>query len=184
MKDYVDILKNCICGTTPKWEEAVNTLVRALVAARDNKRNVYFVGNGGSAGIAVHMAADFQKTGHFRTQTFYDPSLITCLANDYGYEFVFSKPLELFAQRGDVLVAISSSGNSSNIVNAVDTAKAIGCEVITFTGFSSDNKVSSRGDYNVHVPSFSYGIVETLHNMMLQEVIDLIHEEDVRRDEM
>ena len=184
MKNYIDTLKDCIYGTTPKWEEAVNALARTLVAARENKKNVFFIGNGGSAGIAVHMAADYQKTGHFRTQTFYDPSLITCLANDHGYEYVFSKPLELFAQQGDVLVAISSSGNSANIVNAVDTAKASGCTVITFTGFSSDNQVSTRGDYNVHIPSFSYGVVETLHNMMLQEIIDLIHEEDERSDEL
>lgn len=184
MKNYVETLKDCICGTVPEWEEAVNAVARTLVTARENQKTIYFVGNGGSAGIAVHMAADFQKTGHFRTQTFYDPALITCLANDYGYEFVFSKPLELFAQPGDVLIAISSSGNSANIVNAADTAKESGCAVVTFTGFSPDNQLRARGDLNVHIPSFSYGIVESLHNMMLQQVIDVIQEKDGRCSEM
>ena len=182
MEHYIETIDNCIRTTSPKWDEAVRLVVQALTSARENDKTLYFIGNGGSTGVAVHMAADFQKTGNFKTRTFYDPSLITCMANDYGYEYVFSKPLELYAEAGDVLVAISSSGNSANIVNAADAAKEHGCRVVTFTGFSPDNKLRAKGDINVHVPSYSYGIVESLHNMMLQQVIDEIQDEDRRSE--
>ena len=178
MSAYIETVNACIRDVAPAWDEAVEHIVREFLAMRERGGTAYFVGNGGSAGIAVHMSADFQKTGGFRTMNFYDPALITCMANDYGYEFVFSKPLERFAKLGDVLVAISSSGNSPNVVNAADTARALGCRVVTLTGFSADNKLRARGDVNLHIPSFSYGIVESLHNMLLQQVIDVIQERD------
>lgn len=172
--EYLKTIDTSIRQVTPAWDQAIGRLIRMFLEARENGKSLYFIGNGGSAGIAVHMAADFQKTGNFRTRTFYDPSLITCMANDYGFEHVFSKPLELYAQPGDVLVAISSSGNSINIINAAETAKKCHCKVITLTGFSADNKLYGMGDLNIHVPSFAYGIVESIHNLMLQQVMDEI----------
>ena len=171
---YLNTIHASIRQVTPAWDESVARLIHIFLEAREAGKSIYFIGNGGSAGIALHMAADFQKTGGFRTRTFYDPSLITCMANDYGYECVFSKPLALYVQLGDVLVAISSSGNSMNIVNAAETARRHDCKVVTFTGFSPDNKLRGMGDLNIHVPSFSYGVVESLHNLMLQQVIDEI----------
>lgn len=172
--EYLNTINTCIRQVTPAWDQAISRLIHIFLEAREQGKSLYFIGNGGSAGIAVHMAADFQKTGDFRTRTFYDPSLITCMANDYGFEHVFSMPLELYAQPGDVLVAISSSGNSMNIVNAAETAKKCHCKVVTLTGFSADNKLNSIGDLNIHVPSFAYGIVESIHNLMLQQVMDEI----------
>lgn len=176
--EYLKTINVCIQQVTPAWDQAICQLIHIFLEAREHGKSVYFIGNGGSAGIAVHMAADFQKTGSFRTRTFYDPSLITCMANDYGYEYVFSKPLELYAQPGDVLVAISSSGNSMNIVDAAETARKHNCKVITLTGFSADNKLHGIGDFNIHVPSFAYGVVESIHNMMLQQVMDEIKASD------
>lgn len=175
---YIDMVNDCIRSASPSWDEAVENLVREMFAVRGRGGTVYFVGNGGSAGIAAHMSADFQKAGGFKTMNFYDPALITCMANDYGYEQVFSKPLDLFAKEGDALVAISSSGNSINVVNAAEMAKAHRCRVITLTGFSPDNRLRGQGDVSVYIPSFSYGIVESLHNMLLQQVIDVIQERD------
>ena len=172
--EYLDIINANIRQVSPAWDEAVGRLIHIFLEAREHGKSVYFIGNGGSAGIAVHMAADFQKTGGFRTRTFYDPALITCMANDYGYEYVFSKPLELYAEPGDVLVAISSSGNSMNIINAAKTAGEHHCKVVTLTGFSANNTLHSMGDLNIHVPSFAYGVVESLHNLMLQQVMDEI----------
>lgn len=172
--EYLNTINNSIRQVTPAWDQAVGRLIHIFLEARERGKSIYFIGNGGSAGIALHMAADFQKTGGFRTRTFYDPPLITCMANDYGYEYVFSKPLELYAQPGDVLVAISSSGNSVNIVNAAEIAGKRDCKVVTLTGFSADNKLHGMGDLNVHVPSFAYGVVESLHSMMLQQVMDEI----------
>lgn len=153
--------------------------LRALFFEKRNMNNtLYFIGNGGSAGIAVHMTADFLKNGKMRTHSLLDPATITCLANDYGYEHVFSKQLEIVANSGDLLVAISSSGNSDNIINAVEMAKEKGCQVVTFTGFKPDNKLRQMGDINVYVPCMEYGIVESIHNMLLQHVVDEIMEKD------
>lgn len=139
---------------------------------------LYFIGNGGSAGIAIHMTADFLKNGRMRTVSMYNPATITCLGNDFGYEFVFSKQLKLLARHGDLLVAISSSGNSANILRAIETAKEKGCRVVTLTGFREDNQARRMGDLNIYVPSMEYGIVESVHNIILQEAVDVLMEEN------
>lgn len=133
---------------------------------------LFFIGNGGSAGIAMHMTADFLKNGGMKTHSMFEPATLTCLANDFGYEYVFSKQLEIVANEQDLLVAISSSGESPNIINAVQVAGEKGCKIITFTGFQPDNKLRSMGDFNVYVPCSDYGPVESIHNIILQQVVD------------
>jgi D-sedoheptulose 7-phosphate isomerase len=133
---------------------------------------VFFIGNGGSAGIAMHMTVDFLKNGGMRTHGMHDPAVLTCLANDFGYEHVFSKQLEIVAGRGDLLVAISSSGESENIINAVLVAHEKDCKVLTLSGFQPDNRLRQLGDYNIYVPSMEYGIVESIHNLLLQQIVD------------
>ncbi len=93
---------------------------------------------------------------------------------DQGYEHIFSRPLEFLGNPGDLLVAISSSGNSQNIVNAIQAAEDKEMQVITFSGFQRDNRISSMGTYNIYVPSNQYGIVESIHNLMLQQIVDTI----------
>lgn len=151
---------------------AVEHLAEFLRKARAAKKKVFFIGNGGSAGIAVHMTADFLKNGRMRAVDMYGAATITCLGNDYGYEYIFSKQLELLADEGDVLIAISSSGNSPNILLAADMMKMCGGTVVTLTGFREDNKLRQKGDYNLYVPSMEYGIVESIHNRILQQVVD------------
>lgn len=124
------------------------------------------------------MTADFMKNGGMKTYSLYDNAVTTCMGNDYGYEYIFSRPLEFLLNSDDLLVVISSSGNSKNICNAIDVAKDIGSEIITFTGFHSDNYAKQTGDINVYVPCEKYGIVESIHNLMLQQVVDLIMERD------
>lgn len=155
------------------WVEHLNKI---LLQAKKNKNMLYFIGNGGSAGIAMHMTADFLKNGAMRTHSMHDPSTLTCLGNDFGYEYVFSKQLERVAMPDDVLVAISSSGNSPNIVNAVKAARDQECQIITLSGFREDNKIRSLGDYNLYVPSMEYGIVESIHNAVLQRLVDELME--------
>lgn len=151
--------------------EDLSLLMRQV---RADRRQLFFIGNGGSAGIAVHMTADFLKNGRMRTIDLYAPTTLTCLGNDYGYEYVFSKQLEILANPGDVLVAISSSGNSPNILRAAETIQAVGGTVVTFTGFKSDNRLRAMGDRNLYVPSMEYGIVESIHNQILQQIVDEI----------
>ena len=100
------------------------------------------------------------------------------MGNDYGYEYVFSKPLAFLGKRDDLLVAISSSGNSQNIVNAVEMAVSKELEVVTFTGFEANNRIKQLGNINVYVPSVRYGIVESIHNLMLQQIVDTIMDRD------
>ena len=149
----------------------VEDLLLLIRQARTERRKLFFVGNGGSAGISVHMTADFLKNGQMRTIDLYAPTTLTCLGNDYGYEYVFSKQLELLADQGDVLVAISSSGNSPNILRAVEAIRAAGGIVVSF---NSDTCLRKMGDRNLYVPSKEYGIVESIHNQILQQVVDEI----------
>jgi len=153
-------------------------LVDSFTEHKRARSQVFFIGNGGSAAIASHMTADFMKNGGMRTYSLYDNAVTTCMGNDYSYEYVFSKPLEFLANPGDLLVAISSSGNSKNIVRAVRAAKGKGASVITFTGFQPDNQTRRLGDISVYVPSEKYGIVESIHNLILQQVVDTIMERD------
>lgn len=109
-----------------------------------------------------------------RAICFNDSSLLTCISNDFGYQYVFEKPIEMFAEKGDVLVAISSSGKSENILRGADAAKNKGCHVITMSGFKPDNPLRSRGELNFYVPSDSYGYVEITHLTLCHCVVDTI----------
>jgi len=160
------------------FEDGMQELVEIFSAVKTCKGQVFFIGNGGSSAIASHMTADFMKNGGMRTYSLYDNAVATCMGNDYGYEFIFSKPLSFLLEEGDLLIAISSSGNSQNIVNAVQEAGRHNAKTITFTGFEEDNKVRRLGDFNVYVPIGHYGMVESIHNLLLQQVVDVISERD------
>ena len=147
-------------------------IARAMTAhAADNK--LMIVGNGGSAGIASHTAIDFSKNGRMRTLAFSDSAALTCLGNDFGYEQVYAKQIEYHGRAGDLLIAISSSGRSANILNAADAARASGIGVITFSGFTPDNPLRTRGDLNFYAPSRQYGFVEIAHQTLLHALLDI-----------
>lgn len=148
---------------------------------RDKGGHILFIGNGGSAAIAQHMLADFLKNGGMKTISLYNQANITCLGNDMNYEEVFAKQIEWLAEEEDLLVAISSSGNSPNIVNAIEAMRKNGGEVITLTGFSADNICKGLGDFNIYVPAREYGIVESIHNLLLQQVVDVLNHDEVRK---
>lgn len=156
--------------------EAMCSMVSEL-----SKRNakLLFIGNGGSAGISSHCAIDFWRNGRIPAMCFNDGALLTCISNDFGYEEVFAKPIEMFATEGDLLIAISSSGSSENILNGAKMASSKGCGVITLSGFSEDNPLRRLGDLNLFVPSVSYGYVELAHQIALHTVLDLILEEKI-----
>ena len=158
--------------------EGVDKLVDFFIKWRAEGRKVFFIGNGGSSAIAIHMTADFMKNGGMKTVSLYDNAVITCFSNDYGYEYVFSKQIEKLMENQDILVAISSSGNSMNIINAIESASSIEATTISFTGFSSNNKARNGSGISIYVPSNEYGIVESIHNMILQAIVDMILEKD------
>ena len=160
------------------YDEGIRLLADMFFGHKMKHSQLFFIGNGGSSAIASHMTADFMKNGGMNTYSLYDNAVTTCMGNDYGYEYIFSRPLEFLARKDDLLVAISSSGNSANIINAIETVRAKGTMVITFTGFEADNKVKQMGDVNVYVPCNQYGIIESIHNLMLQQIVDMIMARD------
>jgi len=139
----------------------------------DSGNKIMFVGNGGSAAIASHLAIDFLKYGGLRSLAFNDASALTCLGNDLGYENVFAKQLDLHARPGDFLIAISSSGRSPNILGAVKAARAQDCRIVTFSGFASENELRRTGDLNFYVRSHEYGFVELAHLALCHAVLDI-----------
>lgn len=160
------------------YDKGIKILLDRFTEHKKNHSQVFFIGNGGSSAIASHMTADFMKNGGMNTYSLYDNAVTTCMGNDYGYKYIFSRPMEFLVREGDLLVAISSSGNSCNILNAIETAGKKRAEVITFTGFRADNKAKQMGDINVYVPAERYGIVESIHNLILQQIVDMIMERD------
>lgn len=159
---------------TTVYEDGLRQLVECFSNVKEEKKHIFFIGNGGSAAIASHMTADFMKNGGMKTYSLYDSALMTCMGNDHGYEYVFSEPLKFLGGKNDLLVAISSSGNSRNIVNALEIAVEAGMKTISLTGFRADNKAKNTGKMNVYVPVSHFGIVESIHNIILQEIVDMI----------
>ena len=153
-------------------DEGMARVREAMVRIVRGPNKVMFIGNGGSAGTAGHMAIDFAKNGGVRSLTFNDASSLTCLGNDLGYDQVFSKQVEMLGAEGDVLIAISSSGESKNILNAVDAARARRCFVVTLSGFSKANALRKIGDVNFYVETRAYGFVETAHQAILHAILD------------
>jgi len=153
--------------------EKASTMI--LEAHRSGKK-IIVVGNGGSAAMASHVAVDFTKAAEIRAINFNEADLITCFANDYGYENWVAKALEAYADPGDLTILISSSGKSSNILNGAEKAKKMGVSVITVSGFLSDNPLKKLGDLNLWVGSSEYNIVEMTHHVWLVAIIDYLIE--------
>ncbi|MBI9084491.1 MAG: SIS domain-containing protein [Desulfobacterales bacterium] len=145
-----------------------------------NNATMFFAGNGASAMMAGHMAADASKNGGFRGLAFNDAALMTAIGNDISYDEVFALPLGRFADPGDVLVTISSSGNSPNIIRAIKKAREIGLTVVTVSGMGADNRSRAMGDLNFYVPAATYGIAEASHQVLLHGWLDRFMEMDGR----
>src|SRR5690349_2951455 len=139
-------------GGFARWVELTHEVQR-------NGQNIFLVGNGASAAMASHFAADACKNGGLRAQAFNDGPLLTCAANDVAFEEVFALPLERFARSGDMLITISSSGGSPNIVRALERARKMQLRIVTVSGKGADNPSRSFGDVNVYMPSARYGWV-------------------------
>jgi D-sedoheptulose 7-phosphate isomerase len=160
------------CGAALDAEPAMQQLFGLLVGLREEGGMLYVVGNGGSASVASHAVTDFLNVGKLRATTVHDSSLITCMANDFGYEAAYARILSILAKPSDVLVAISSSGRSPNIVNAVNAFRNQGGVAITLSGFSSDNPLRGLGHYNIWLDSADYGSVEIGHQFVLHNLAD------------
>jgi D-sedoheptulose 7-phosphate isomerase len=144
------------------------------LGVHQRKAKMLFFGNGASASLAEHGAVDFTKQGKVRSITCHDPNLITCFANDFGYDHWMAKAIELHADVGDVVVLISCSGTSPSVVNAAKTAKAMSLTVVSFTGRDAGNPLKQLSDLAFWVPSHSYNLIENTHGIWLTAAIDLL----------
>ena len=160
-------------GDVLELDKALNSWVDTSKNIRDNRGTFFFIGNGASATMAEHMSHDCFQNADMLTQTCSETSHITAVANDLSYEDVFSYRIDKTASDKDMLIAISSSGNSPNIVKAILTARRKGVFVVTVTGKSADNKARALGNLNFYVPLDTYGTVESAHAVLLHCWLDM-----------
>lgn len=142
---------------------------------READARVYWIGNGGSAALVSHLSQDLLNKCGVQSTTFNDPALLTCMANDYGYADVFRRPLRALAKPGDLLVAVSSSGNSENIVGAAESALESGLAVVTLSAFDVANPLHALpAALAFHTPVASYGQAEVAHTALLHAALDAL----------
>jgi D-sedoheptulose 7-phosphate isomerase len=179
-QDYLGAASAGLCrlAVTVRGGDALTThegfarWLAVTLDAHEHGRHVFFVGNGASAMMASHLAADACKNGALNAMAFNDAALLTATANDMSFDEVFAMPLSRVACPGDMLIAISSSGNSPNILRAVETARDRSTYVVTLTGKSLDNRARASGDLNFYVPLPRYGLVECAHQLILHYWLD------------
>ncbi len=144
-----------------------------LINLRDNNNKIYFFGNGASAAFANHMALDFSKNGEILSRSLSDSALLTALSNDYSYEKAWIEYLKIEdVKKDDLIVTISSSGNSSNIVSLLEYCKMNKLKSLSLSGLKNNNKSISLSNYSLYVPMKTYGIVECIHQVFLHLFLD------------
>jgi len=171
--DYFENLNYYLVKVDP---DELSNIANLVLQTNIKKKKIIVVGNGGSAAIASHVTVDFTKAAKIRAINFNEADLLTCFSNDYGYENWVAKALEFYADEGDLVFLISSSGRSLNIINGAKKAKNMNLHLVTLSGFGKDNPLSKIGDYNLCVESTSYNIVETTHQVWLLAIIDYLIE--------
>ncbi len=172
LSQYLDRYRESIFS--PDVTAPLVELKNLLCSCAQKGGKVILAGNGGSSAIASHCAVDLTKQARIRSINFNEVDLVTCFANDYGYEHWVEKALEFYGDPDDVVILISSSGKSPNMVNAARHVLGSGMPLVTFTGFSEDNPLKKLGQLNFWVNSNAYNIVEMTHHIWLLAVCDLI----------
>jgi D-sedoheptulose 7-phosphate isomerase len=159
-------------GRRMSLEEAMECTILTILSKKSDNKKIIVIGNGGSAAIASHMQNDLCKACAVRSLVFNEAPLLSALANDLSYKVAFEFLVNLWAERGDVLIAISSSGQSENIILAADAARNKDCSVITFSGFKSNNPLRRKGLINFYIPIEHYGFVELGHSILTHYISD------------
>ena len=168
LHDFIELLQ-------PK-DEIVEELIKVrnlLLEVSSNNKKVLIFGNGGSAAIASHFSVDLTKNAKLRCLNFNEASLITCFANDYGHKNWIKEAIKAYTQKNDILILISSSGNSKNIINAAKYCNENNIPLITFSGFDKNNDLAKLGDINIHINSSNYNYIEMSHHIILVSIVDI-----------
>jgi D-sedoheptulose 7-phosphate isomerase len=177
LKAYSSRLNEVINQVSAQNLNAVFDVLKTVI---QEQGRIYIAGNGGSAAIADHLCCDWTKGTHtpglapLKTHSLSsNAALLTALANDFGYEQSFAKQIEMLAMPGDAALLISSSGNSPNIIEALETAKKMGLKTIGFCGFSG-GQLKEKADHCLYVPANNYGIVEDAHQMLMHVLCQVL----------
>ena len=177
-KNFVEKYLEDFSSLVKPNDQIVEKIISArdiLVQAKKNNAKIMIFGNGGSAAIASHVSVDLTKNANIRSVNFNEADLITCFANDYGYERWIEKAIDFYGDDKDVLILISSSGKSPNMINACKAARNNKIsKIITFTGHDNNNPLSKLGDINFWINSKAYNFVENTHQIWLLTIVDLI----------
>ncbi len=150
----------------------IKKFYKLILDVKKNKKKIIIVGNGGSAAIASHFSVDMTKNGGVRCINFNESDLLTCFANDYGYEKWVVQALKFYSDMGDLIILISASGNSKNMVNAAKYIKSKN-KLVTFTGFYGKNTLNKLGHLNFSVNSKEYNFIENIHQYWLLTLVDI-----------
>ena len=172
IKDYLNRYKKSLFETDVSQQ--IIELKEMLLEIKKNGKKVIIAGNGGSAAMASHVAVDFTKQGGIRAVNFNESDLITCFANDYGYDRWVEKAIEFYSDPEDAVILISSSGSSANMLHGAEKTRELGLSLVTFTGFDAGNPVRQMGDLNFWVDSIAYNVIENIHQIWLLMACDLI----------
>ena len=175
LQEHIEVAKK-MTDFIPIIKSAANLCVDAL----NSGNKILICGNGGSAADSQHIAAEL--SGRFKNERralaavalTTDTSALTAIGNDYGFDYIFSRQVEAIGKRGDILIAISTSGNSKNVINAIKVARKIGIKVITLTG-KGGGEMKSLGDINIVIPSNDTPRIQEMHIMvghMICQIID------------
>ena len=177
--EYFENINKTILLLDKKKLTKISALVRAVAF---ESRKIIIVGNGGSAAMASHVAVDFTKAAKVRAINFNEADLITCFSNDYGYDQWVVEALKAYADTGDLVILISSSGKSSNIINGALQAKKMGLKIVTLSGFANDNPLRKLGDIELWADSYQYNVVEMAHHIWLLAIVDYVIAKNINEE--
>lgn len=174
IKNYIKTLHSKLISDHKVYKDLIK-IKNLVIEAKKNNSQIFIFGNGGSAAIASHVSVDFTKIIGVKTLNFSEDSIITCFSNDFGFEKWIAKCIEFYAEKKDILILISSSGKSKNMINACKAAKKKKIsKIITLTGNRKNNPLSKLGNINLWVDSNVYNHIENIHQIWLLSICDLI----------
>ena len=172
---YFDDFIKLINSNADEIKKKLSNLKKIVVSTKKSGKKILMFGNGGSAAIASHFSVDLTKNAKIRCTNYNESNLITCFSNDFGYEHWVEMAINYFGDKGDVLIIISSSGKSKNMINACFAArKKKFSKIITLTGHSVNNPIKKLGDINLWVNTKAYNYIENIHQFWLLSLVDLV----------
>ena len=172
---YFDDFKKLVDFNSNEIKKELINLKKIFINTEKKGRKILIFGNGGSAAIASHFSVDLTKNARIRCTNYNESDLLTCFSNDFGYEHWIEQTIKYYGDEGDILILISASGKSKNMLNACSAAKEKKFDkIITLTGCEKNNPLKSMGDINLWIDSKAYNHIENVHQFWLLSLVDLV----------